>query len=104
MGNPASATQAKGYNVGLLIDICNAIVKAFLDGKLLKSQENIAIQAQIILNASAKSGIKGLVYALAGYNPSIEEVIAAFKAYVQEEARKYEKEFPQDLYAMAQAL
>jgi hypothetical protein len=38
------------------------------------------------------------VYALAGYNPTIEEVIAAFKLYVQEEARKYEPEFPNELY------
>src|SRR5207249_1749243 len=51
-----------------------------------------------ILNASAKSGIKGLVYALAGYNPTAQEVIAAFKTYIQEEAKKYEKEFPNELY------
>jgi hypothetical protein len=52
----------------------------------------------VILNASAKAGIKGLVYALAGYNPTAQEVITAFKMYVQEEAKKYEKEFPNELY------
>jgi P63C domain len=31
-------------------------------------------------------------------NPSAQEVIDAFKAYVQEEAKKYEKEFPPELY------
>ena len=41
---------------------------------------------------------RGLVYALAGYNPTTEEVIQAFKVYVQEEARKYESEFPPELY------
>jgi len=35
---------------------------------------------------------------LAGYNPTAEEVINAFKNYVQEEAKKYEKEFPPELY------
>ena len=35
----------------------------------------------------------------AGYNPTAEEVITAFKLYVQEEARKYEPEFPKELYA-----
>jgi hypothetical protein len=50
------------------------------------------------VGASAKAGIKGLVYALAGYNPSTEEVIAAFKLYVLEEAKKYEPEFPNELY------
>ena len=62
-------------------------------------QANVARQAHIILNASAKAGIKGLVYALAGYNATREETIAAFKLFVQEEAREYEKEFPDQLYA-----
>jgi hypothetical protein len=35
---------------------------------------------------------------LSGYNPTAEEVIAAFKLYVQEEAKKYEPEFPNELY------
>ena len=87
-----------GYDVTLLIDLCKAIVAAEADGKLVASQKGIAKQAHIILNASAKAGIKGLVYALAGYRPETEEVIAAFKLYVQEEAKKYEKEFPNELY------
>jgi len=68
-------------------------------GKLNKKRyERIAKQAHIIVSASAKSGIQGLVYRLAGYNPSAEEVIAAFKLYVLEEAKKYEPEFPNELY------
>src|SRR6185437_17005989 len=55
-------------------------------------------QAQIIIGPSAKNGIRQLVYALAGYNPTTDEVIAAFKLYVQEEAKKYEQEFPNELY------
>src|SRR4051812_36109132 len=87
-----------GYDVTILIDVCKAIVKAESEGKLLDRQANLARQAHVILGASAKAGIKQLVYALAGYNPSSEEVIVAFKIYVQEEARKYEPEFPNELY------
>ena len=87
-----------GYDVTILIDICKAIVKAESEGKLLSSQSKIAKQAHIILNASAKAGIQGLVYALAGYDRSREEIITAFKLYVREEAREYEKEFPDQLY------
>jgi hypothetical protein len=87
-----------GFDVTLLIDVCNAIIKAEAEGKLLKRHDKNAKQAHIILSASAKSGIKGLVYALAGYNPTAEEVIAAFKLYVLEEAKKYEPEFPNELY------
>lgn len=87
-----------GYDVTLLIDVCKAIVRAESEEKLLSSQHAIAKQAHIILNASAKAGIKGLVYALSGYDATREEVIAAFKFFVREEAREYEKEFPDQLY------
>src|SRR5262249_27310159 len=95
-GTPYTTTH--GYDVTILIDLCKAIIKAEDEGKLLPRQEHIAKQAGIILGASAKSGIKHLVYALAGYEPAREEVIRAFKLYVQEEARDYEKEFPPQLY------
>lgn len=87
-----------GFDVTLLIDVCKAIAAAEADGKLTPNQANIAKQARIIVNASAKAGIKGLVYALAGYDATKEEVIAAFKFYVRAEARDYEKEFPDQLY------
>jgi hypothetical protein len=88
-----------GYDVTILIDICNAIISARDNGKLKGIRyEGVLENAQIIIMASAKAGIKSLVYALAGYNPTAEEVIAAFKAYIHEEAKKYEQEFPNELY------
>jgi hypothetical protein len=87
-----------GFDVTLLIDICKAIIAAESKGKFTKRYERIAEQAHIIVGASAKNGIRYLVYALAGYNPTAEEVITAFKLYVQEEAKKYEPEFPNELY------
>ncbi|SEQ90417.1 P63C domain-containing protein [Azotobacter beijerinckii] len=88
----------RGYSADILIDVCNVILAAEAAGKLAKNQDQIAKQARAVVNASAKSGITSLVYALAGYRPEIEEVIQAFKAFVQEEARKYEQEFPNELY------
>jgi P63C domain len=88
-----------GYDVTLLVDFCKAILAAEAAGQLLPRQAKMAQQARIILNASAKAGIKGLVYALAGYDATREEIITAFKFYVREEAREYEKEFPDHLYA-----
>jgi hypothetical protein len=82
-----------------VIDVCKAIVAAEADGKLTQNQQGIAQQAHVILNASAKAGIKGLVYALSGYDVSREETIAAFKLYIRQEAREYEKELPPQLYA-----
>lgn len=91
--------KANGYDATILIDICRAILDASNAGKLKGPRyAKMVQQAQIIMGASAKSGIKQLVYALAGYSPTTDEVISAFKLYVQEEARKYEKEFPNELY------
>ncbi len=97
-GTEQLVSEVHGYDVTLLIDICKAIIRAEEDGKLLARQKPMAKQAHIILNASAKAGIKGLVYALSGYDATREEVITAFKFYVREEAREYEKEFPDQLY------
>ncbi|HEX9277084.1 MAG TPA: P63C domain-containing protein [Casimicrobiaceae bacterium] len=90
--------EVHGYDATLLIDLCKAIINAYEQGKLGDRYSKVAQQASIILSASAKSGIKGLVWALAGYNPTADEVIQAFKVYVQEEAKKYEPEFPEALY------
>ena len=90
-------SKINGYDVTILIDVCKAVSAAEADGKVIKPE--VVRQAHTILSASAKAGIKGLVYALAGYDPTREEVIEAFKYYVREEAREYEKEFPPQLYA-----
>jgi hypothetical protein len=87
-----------GHDASLLIDVCNAIADARRRGRLNKRYDKVVQQAAIINGASAKSGIKFLVYALTGYRPEVEEVIQAFKIYVQEGAREYEKEFPDQLY------
>lgn len=81
-----------------MIDLCNAIAAAAAAGKLGRRYAKIIAQAAIINGAAAKAGITGLVYAMAGYRPEIEEVIQAFKMFVQDEAKKYEQEFPNELY------
>ena len=98
--SPGGGTLAiNGFDTALLIDVCNAIIAAEARGSLKAERyRRIIQQAHIIVGASAKNGIRGLVYALAGYNPSAQEVITAFKLYVQEEAKKYEPEFPNELY------
>jgi len=87
-----------GYDVTTLIDVCKAIIEAEREGKLHPSRKNSAVQASIILNASAKLGIQSLVYALSGYDATRQEIIESFKLYVRQEAREYEKEYPEQLY------
>lgn len=97
-GSKLLPTPAHGYDVTILIDVCRAILAASDAGILKRRHQHIVKQAGVILHASAKAGIKNLVYAVAGYDATREEVIAAFKFYVQAEARQYEKEFPEQLY------
>jgi hypothetical protein len=88
-----------GYDVTNLIDICKAILTARANGELSESRYyNVVKQAQILTSASAKAGIKGLVYAITGYNATDEERIRSFSRYVAEEAKEYEREFPSQLY------
>ena len=97
-GSSSKSTIIHGYDVTILIDICKAIVKADDDGKLMPHQRHIAKQARMLISASAKAGIRSLVYAIAGYDETKEERIRAFQFYVREEARDYEKEFGRELY------
>jgi len=87
-----------GFDATLLVDVCKAVIDAEAKGLLDRQQAGVAKQAHVIMGASAKAGIQGLVYALAGYDATREEVVAAFKRFVQEEAREYEREFPNQLY------
>lgn len=98
-GAKAPPAIVHGLDAALLIDICNAIIAAESSGNLSGIRyKGITQQSHIILGASAKSGIQRLVYDLAGYNPTFEETITAFKAYIQEEAKTYVQEFPNQLY------
>lgn len=99
VSNAPPTVAVHGYDVSILIDVCKTIIAAETNGALQKRHKRVVKQAHIILNASAKAGIRGLVYALAGYDATRQEVIAAFKLYVSQEAREYEKEFPDQLYA-----
>jgi hypothetical protein len=97
-GGAQPSVIVNGFDATLLVDVCKAIVAADAKGKLNRQQTHVAKQAHVILGASAKAGIKGLVYALAGYDATKEEVIGELKFYVRYVARDYEKEFPDQLY------
>jgi P63C domain len=97
-GAAGSNQTVYGFDVAVLIDLCKAIQEADNAGELASNQKPIAKQASIIIGGSAKLGIRHLVYALSGYDATREEVIRAFKLYVSEEAREYEREFPEQLY------
>ena len=97
-GKSKNINNAHGFDITVIVDIGKALIEAKEAGALPSSRLRSAEAAQRLINASAKSGIKGVAYALAGYQPEVQEVIDAFKLYVREEARSWEKEFPDELY------
>ncbi|MFW5402350.1 P63C domain-containing protein [Yersinia sp. 1252 StPb PI] len=97
-GSVFGSGEANGYDLTAVGDMAIAIINAHQKNALPKTRARSAIMAQRLVNASMKAGLKGLAYAIAGYRPEVQEVIDAFKAFVREEARGYEKEFPDELY------
>jgi len=100
--------QGSGHNVGhgyeatVLIDICEALIQAQHAGKLAPSQAFLAMQAEIIVRSSAKLGIIALIDEATGYiaDKRKEEYRQLFQAFVQEEFRQWEREFPDRFFDM----
>src|SRR5260370_5078019 len=59
---PLTQDLGHGYDADILVEVCKAIVRADEAGKLTKSQEGLATQARILLQAFAKVGLTALIY------------------------------------------
>lgn len=95
----ASGSQSNtyGYEVTLLVDICDAIIEA---SKTRDINENIAKNAEIIIRSVAKVGIIALVDEVTGYQYDREkdELQKILKAYISEELLPWQKRFPDIFY------
>lgn len=97
-GAGGSQSATFGYEVTLLIDICDSILEA------QKSRTNISDiiyqNAQIIIRSVAKVGIIALVDEVTGYQYDREKdaLQIILKAYVNEELLKWQKMFPDMFY------
>ena len=102
---PLTADLAHGYDATVLIDICDAIIEASKKNKdgqsrLGPNQETLAIQAEIIIRASAKLGIIALVDDATGFiaDRRREQYKELFREFIREEASWYQSEFPDQLF------
>ncbi len=96
----SGSEPAHGYEAELLVDICKAVVRASDAGKLNYAQQPMARQAKAIINALANVAIIALVDEATGYQTerSPEALQLLVQAYIEEEMREWEKEFPDDFY------
>ena len=93
-----SQSKTYGYEVTLLIDLCDAIIKANETGSQI--DETIVRSANIIIRSVAKVGIVALVDEATGYQYEREkdELQKILKAYISEELLPWQKRFPDIFY------
>ena len=97
---PITQDLAHGYDADVLVEVAKAIVAADKQGLLTKAQHNLAVKAQVLVNAFAKVGVVALIDEATGYqqirNPDALRLLV--QQYVDEEMRQWEKEFPDAFY------
>ena len=98
--NALGSDPAHVYEAEVLVEVCKAVIRANESGKLSKTQEPMARQAMAIINALAKVGIVSLIDEATGYQTvrSPDALRLMVQAYIEQEKREWEKEFPDDFY------
>ena len=94
---------AHGYEAGVLIDVCQALIEARNKGLLNAKQEFLAIQSEIIIRACAKVGINALIDEATGYsdNKRKDEYRQLFQDFLQEEYAQWrDPEYPDKFFEM----
>lgn len=97
---PGQPRIAKGYEAELLVEICDAYLKAREDGVLLRSQLKLAKQAEIIMRSYAKVGIIALIDEATGYQQvrAKNALRLKLKAYIADEMQEWVKMFPDEFF------
>jgi hypothetical protein len=95
------ATPASGIRAELLPEICGVILSARRAGELHKSQEHLALQAEVLMEAFAKVGIIALVDEATGYqrDRSHDALRLLLSKYIAEGLQKWLKTFPDAFFA-----
>lgn len=99
--------DVKGLPADLLIEICKGFVAALeahhregTDTKLTDRQRAMALKASMFLAACAKVGLDALIDEATGYQYDRAEdaLRVKLRAYLEDEMRKWEKTFPDELW------
>lgn len=97
---PGTHNKAIGYEATLLIEICDAYLKARDAGALASNQLDLAKQAEIIVRSCAKLGIIALIDEATGYQEVREKNALQLKlqAFIADELQEWALMFPQDFW------
>ena len=97
---PGTQYTGNGYEATLLLDICDAYLKARDDHDLGPIQASIAKQAEIITRACAKVGIIALIDEATGYQEfrKKQELQLKLQAFIAEDLQDWALMFPQEFW------
>lgn len=97
---PLTQQMAHGYEASVLVEICEAIIRAEQSGALHPSQADLAAQAKILLKAFSKVGVTALIDEATGFQQirSPDALRILVQQYIEEERREWEKQFPDEYY------
>ncbi len=97
-----SGVLTHGYEASTLIEVCDTIIEADDQGKLVDSQKFLVRQAQILIRSAAKIGIVALIDEATGFiaDKRKEEYRELFKEFIAKECREWAQEFPDQFFNM----
>jgi len=97
---PGTQFEATGYEGTLLIEICDAYLRAREDGVLTGQQNHLAKKAEIIIRACAKVGIIALIDEATGYQAVRQKNALQLKlqAFIADEMQDWARMFPDDFW------
>ena len=97
---PGNPVTAHGYEATLLLDICDAYLRARDENALALNQMHLAKQAEIITRACAKVGIIALIDEATGYEKfkKKQELQLKLQAFISDEIQEWAKMFPDEFW------
>lgn len=95
-----TAMKGTGYEATLLLDICDAYLRAREADALATNQMDIAKQAEIITRACAKVGITALIDEATGYGQfkRKQEYQLKLQAFIADDLQEWARMFPQEFW------
>lgn len=95
-----TGTRGIGYEATLLLDICDAYLRAREAGALSSNQADLAKQAEVITRACAKVGILALIDEATGYGPfkRKQEYQLKLQAFIADDLQEWARMFPQEFW------
>jgi len=97
---PGNPVTAHGYEATLLLDICDAYLRARDEDALMQHQLHLAKQAETITRACAKVGIIALIDEATGYEKfrKKQELQLKLQAFISDELQEWAKMFPDEFW------